>query len=358
MSVEQPVAPQTPGRVTPIRAAPPRSPDPAELAERAIRTAVGVASLAAGFLAASLADAIRGEVREPAEEVPDDESWPKPLLPVLTGAAFGVTIEAAKVVAGAASAVGRTLGPWMSFAASPSFVRERLGRVRSKVDDLDAEWRVEQTEDERVGSAFVRELVPQVLDATLDQIDLTQLVLERVDLDRVIDSVDLARAIDRIDLDVIVGRIDIDAIVRRVDVGGIVERIDLDAVTARIDLDAIVHRMDVDAIVQRVDVNGIVDRLDLDAVTARIDIEAIVQRLDLAKIAQEVVDELDLAAIAMRVIEEIDLPKIVRESTGTMANETVEGIRAQGMNADQAMGRLVDRLLGRKPGRDDTESGS
>jgi hypothetical protein len=358
MSVEQPVVPRTPGRVTPIRAAPPRSPDPAELAERAIRTAVGVASLAAEFLATSLADAIRGEGREPVEEVADDESWPKPLLPVLTGAAFGVTIEAAKLVAGATAAVGRSLGPWVSFAASPTFVRERLGRVRTKVDELDAEWAVEQNEDERIGSTFVRELVPQVLDATLDQIDLTELVLERVDLDRVIDSVDLARAIDRIDLDVIVGRIDIDAIVQRVDVNGIVERVDLDAVMSHIDIDAIVQRVDIDAIVQRVDVNGIVERVDLDAVTARIDVEAIVQRLDLAKIAQEVVDQLDLATIAMRVIEEIDLPAIVRESTGTMANETVEGIRAQSMNADQAMGRIVDRLLGRKADRDDGSGGA
>jgi len=104
--------------------------------------------------------------------------------------------------------------------------------------------------------------------------------------------------------------------------------------------------------------NRLVERLDLDAVTAKIDVEAIVERLDLAKIAQEVIDELDLAAIAMNVVEEIDLPRIVRESTGTMANETVEGIRAQGMNADQAVGRLVDRLLRRASDRDDARDGT
>lgn len=353
MGIEEPVPAYTESRVTPIRAAPPRSPDPVELAERAVRIAVGVVSLSAGFLAAALADAIRGDVREPQEEELDDETWPKPLLPVLTGAALGVAIETARVAADAASTVGRNLGPWVSFAASPSFVRSRLGRIRERVNALDDDWQAEQRDDERVGSSFVRAIVPQVVEAALDQLDLTELILSRVDLDRVVDGVDLARVIERIDLDAIVSRVDVDAIVKRVDVGAIIERLDLDAVTRRIDLDAIVSRIDVDAIVKRVDVGRIVERVDLDAVAARIDVEAIVRRLDLAAIAQEVIDRLDLATIAKGVIDEIDLPGIVRESTGTMADETVEGIRAQSMSADRAMSRFVDRLLRREGDRDE-----
>jgi hypothetical protein len=160
-------------------------------------------------------------------------------------------------------------------------VRDALDRARARAAAMDERWRADREEDERVGSAFLQSVVPSLVSATLDRIDLTELAISRVDVERV------------------------------------VEAVDLDRVAARIDLQAIV------------------DRLDLQRITDRIDVEAIVRRLDLAAIATEVIDE-------------IDLPRIVRESTGSMATETVEGIRAQGMSADRAVSRLVDRLLRRE----------
>jgi len=215
-----------------------------------------------------------------------------------------------------ASTVGRSLVPWISFAKSPTFVRERLGRVRELVNELDERWHTEQQEDERIGSAFVRAVAPHVVDAALSQVDLTEVVLE-LDLDRVIGAVDLDRVLDRIDVEALAGRIDLDRIV------------------ARVDLRRVMERIDIQDIVDRVDIQRIVERLDIDAVAARIDVESIVRRLDLAAIANEV-------------IVEIDLMQIIREASGTMANETVEGIRAQGASADQAVSRLVDRVLGRR----------
>ena len=354
MGVEEPVPVHSQGRVTPIRAAPPPPPDPFELAERALRTAIGLASLVAGSLTSTIAEAIVGEARETADEQPDDgEPWPRPLVPILAGAALGVAIESARAGTRAASAFGRGLRPWISFAKSPTFVRERLGRVRDRIDALDDQWRREQQEDERIGQSFVVAVLPQIVDATLDQLDLTALVLSRVDLDRVVDTVDLERAISRVDIGEIVSRLDLDAIVDRVDIAAVVERLDLDAIVAKIDLNRIVDGIDVARIVERVDLNAIAARIDLDAVAARLDIEAIVRRLDLGAIAQTVIDQLDLGAIATNVITEIDLPQIVRESTGTMANETVEGVRVQGMSADRAVSRFVDRLLGRDGERDE-----
>jgi hypothetical protein len=303
MGVEETVSAHSQGRVTPTWATPPPSPDLVDLAERAFRTALGLASLVAGSVTAAVTEAIRGEVRQPDDEPqPDDgESWPKPLAPILAGAALSVAIESARVGTRVTSAFGRNLRPWISFAKSPTFVRERLGRVRDRLNELDDRWRKEQQEDESIGSSFVGAIVPQIVDATLDQLDLTELVLSRVDLERVVDAVDLDRA------------------------------------------------------VSRVDVEAIVSGIDLDAIVARVDIEAIVRRVDLAAIAREVIDQLDLASIAKDVIDEIDLPQIMRESTGTMANETVEGVRVQSMIADRTVSRFVDRLLGREGERDEPE---
>jgi len=289
-----------------LRATEPPSPDVVEIAERAIRIAVGVASLSVRFLIDAVAETIRGETLTSPEPVVDDEPPPERFLPMLAGASFEIAVDAGRTGARAASALGRALAPWISFASSPSFVRRRAEIVRTRISDLDARWRIEQGVDEHAGAVFLREIVPSVTDAVLNELDLTDLVLERVDLGRIIDHVDIDRVLDRLDLDAIVKRVDIDVIITRV---------------------------------------------DLDAVASRLDVDAVVQRLDLAAIANQVIAELDLAAIARGVIDDLDLTEIARASTGTMATETVDGLRAQSMSADRAVSRLVDRLLRREAER-------
>ena len=44
--------------------------------------------------------------------------------------------------------------------------------------------------------------------------------------------------------------------------------------------------------------------------------------------------------------------KIIRESTGSVASEGLREVRLQSFEADQALGRFVDRILQRKAGRD------
>jgi len=152
-------------------------------------------------------------------------------------------------------------------------------------------------------------LVPVVAVQVLRRLDLTTVVKQYVDLDAIVAGVDLDAVAARLDVLAVVNRIDLTALVR--------ERVDLDAIVGGVDLDAIASR------------------LDVDAVAARLDVEAVLNRLDLGAIAEEV-----LAAI--------DLPEIIRESTGSMASETVRGARMQGIVADEAVGRAVDRLLLRR----------
>ncbi|HEX6877306.1 MAG TPA: hypothetical protein VF165_16750 [Nocardioidaceae bacterium] len=201
-------------------------------------------------------------------------------------------------------------------------------------------------------------LVPVVLAEVLQRAHLTDLVLEYVDLDRVVGAVDLDAAAARLDVESVVGRVDLDAVARRIDVDAVAARIDLDKVVRRVDVDAIVDRVDAEAVVGKVDLDSIVSRVDLDAAARRLDIDSVLDRLDLTSVVlervdlevlvQAVLDRIDLIKLAEEVIDGVDLPEIIRESTGSMASDTVRGVRMQGIVADEAVGRAVDRLLLRR----------
>ena len=115
-----------------------------------------------------------------------------------------------------------------------------------------------------------------------------------------------------------------------------VERIDLTRlVREHVDLDALVASVDLDAAVARVDLDAIAATLDVDAVVARADLDRVIARIDIVRIVEEVLDA-------------IDLPAIIRDSTGSMASETVRGVRMTGVSADDALSRVVDRALFRR----------
>lgn len=97
------------------------------------------------------------------------------------------------------------------------------------------EHTVGQAVESSVNSALDR-LVPVIADAIVERLDLTTLVLEQVDLNRVInsalDSLDLTQlVIDRVDVNAIVDQADIERIIDRVPViplaNYVIEEIDL-----------------------------------------------------------------------------------------------------------------------------------
>jgi hypothetical protein len=167
--------------------------------------------------------------------------------------------------------------------------------------------------------------------------------MTRGDLSRLLDvlvPIVTVEVLRRIDLTAAVTEyVDLDAVVSHVDLDAIAARLDVDAVAARLDIEAVVDRMDLTRLVQeRVDLDAIVADVDIDRIAARIDIDAVIDRIDLVGLVQEV-------------IAEVDLPEIIRESTGSMASETVRGARMQGIAGDEAIGRVVDRLLLRRRAR-------
>lgn len=61
-------------------------------------------------------------------------------------------------------------------------------------------------------------------------------------------------------------------------------------------------------------------------------------------VAAEVLKRIDMAGMAEGVIAEVDLAEMIRQSTGSVASDTVRGVRMQGISGDEAVGRVVARL--------------
>jgi hypothetical protein len=199
----------------------------------------------------------------------------------------------------------------------------------------------------RTLGAAADELVPGVARAVLARIDLAALVREYVDLDRLAALLDVDAVVARVDLDAIIDRIDIARVLDRVDLDAVVERVDLDRAVARVDLDRAVARVDlmqiVTTVLDQLDLDAVVERVDLDRAVARMNLDRAVDRVDVDR----VIARTDVPGLARYVVDVIDLPGLLRASTGTVTGEVVRGVRDQGVDADRAVERVVDRLLHR-----------
>jgi hypothetical protein len=259
------------------------APDFASIAERAYLIAIGLASL----VATAVVEAVVGSMdpREPRRA--NDATTTG--LPVVAGAAMGLMAETGALMVRAGIRVVRTASGVASGLVDTFVGVDRSGWVFDRVAGADERAREERDLAQDAADAFATVLLPPIVDAILDRIDLTELVADRVDLDAVVASVDLNRAVEGVDL------------------------------------------------------MRVVDRIDLDAVAARLDVDAVAARLDV----QSVIDRVDMVAIAENLINELDLPEIIRVSSGAMATETVDEIRIRSMDADRLLTRIVDRVLSR-----------
>jgi len=193
-------------------------------------------------------------------------------------------------------------------------------------------------------NALADVLLPRTVAAVLAKLDVAGLVLRYVDLNRIAGGLDVDEVAARLDVARVIDRVDIDAIAAGLDLNALVEKVDIARVIDRVDLDDIVGRVDIARVIDRVDLDEIVGRVDVDRIAARLDLDPVIARAD-------------IAGIARYVIAEIDLPEVIRMSTGSLTTEMVRGVRDQGVDADRAVERVVDRLLLRRHGRHDDEPG-
>jgi hypothetical protein len=252
--------------------------------------------------------------------------------------ALDVALGVASVTAGAAVVAVRTVqhltAPVARLLWRPPLLPARF-HPATVVDDLARTGGVDREELARRAETLLDAWVPVIVAMVVERLDLTRLVEENVDLDEIVSTVDLDAAVARVDLDAAVRRVDLDAAVALVDIEAVIDRVDLDAVVATVDLDAAVARVDIDAVIDRVDLDGVAAKLDVDAVVARADLDAVIDRIDVIGIVEEVLDV-------------IDLPAIIRDSTGSMASETVRGARMTSITADDAIQKAIDRALFRR----------
>jgi hypothetical protein len=293
-------------------------PDAADAVAELVQVAFGLVAVGLGVAFRTLEPApgaatrtVRGS-RLPATEVAD----------VIVGTAWG----AARVTGRLAVAGARVVGPVVSVALRPPLVPRSL-QPGHAVAQVAAQWRRDRPDTVRALGQWSATVLPSGIQAALRPVDVQACV------DAVLDAVDL----DAVVADV-VRRLDVDALV-----AGVVRRMDVEAtvalVLARLDLGAVTS-----AALDHIDLNQLVlDRVDLGLV-----IDAALQQMDLTQVVME---QVDLVAVAEYVVAEIDLPEIIRASTGSVASETVRGLRMQGVGADQAVTRVVDRVLFRRTQR-------
>lgn len=230
----------------------------------------------------------------------------------LLNLALGVATATTATALGLARGLGRIARPFVAVALRPPGLSPDH-QPAARLEALVRRGAHGRAELQDLVARLADRVVPEVVDQLLRRVDLTTEVRTHLDLDELVASVDLDAAAGRLDID------------------GVAGRLDLDAVIARLDL--------TDIVAERVDLDLLVSTVDVDAIAARLDIDAVIDRIDLVGLAQEV-------------IAAVDLPEIIRESTGSMASDTVLGVRMQSITGDEALTRAVDRFLprrGRRP---------
>ena len=70
-------------------------------------------------------------------------------------------------------------------------------------------WTQERPASEEAASSFAGRILPELTSAILDKLDLTQIAIDHLDIDRILDSVDLDAVIERVDLDAVIHRVDL-----------------------------------------------------------------------------------------------------------------------------------------------------
>jgi hypothetical protein len=333
----------------------PASVDLADAVVQGVRAGFGVLSIGIGVALRTLAESPetlprRQGLRMPVGDVAD----------LVVGTAWG----AARLSGWAVTTGARITGPAIGFALRPPLFPRRLQPAYGMQQLVDR-WRRDRPETLRTLGRWSATALPGAVDAALERVDVEQVA---------------AVVLDRVDLDVlmadILGRVDVTALTLAVLRGLDLNRVASSALQST-DLDLAVNdalgRLDVDVVAARLldqlDLTRLVlDRVDLERVVAGalagLDLTSIVvEQVDLGDVVSAALQQVDLTQIVMQqvdllgvaeyVVDGIDLPEIIRDSTGSVASEAVVGLRLQGVDADLAVGQVVDRILRRRGKRRD-----
>lgn len=148
---------------------------------------------------------------------------------LVTGAAAGFLIEGLRAAGAMLTSVERTLVAPAAAAAGTAADRPE---VRELLEHWQASWEAQRERSDPAASDALRQGIRHGADALMDQLDVTELVLEHVDIQRVAERVDVDALMERADVNRLAARIDVDAIAERLDVAAVLDRLDLAAIAA------------------------------------------------------------------------------------------------------------------------------
>ena len=241
--------------------------------ERGLDFLAGIVSFGAGLVVSTLDGGEDGDERAAG-------------VAAFVAAGAGLFLEGLRAAAPMLGSIERTAGPKIGSTGAGETVGELLDHWRTSWEDRHEDDR-QQAADEQLRATFQR-----AVDTLLGQLDLTTLVIDHLDIQRV---------------------------------------------ASEVDIDAMVGQLDMDRLLDRVDMDKLLDRIDMERLTARIDVEALLDRVD-------------MPAVASSVIEDLDIPQVIREATADTASEGVRDVRLRGVEADRMIRRAVDRILSRSNG--------
>jgi|1186.fasta_scaffold16283_2 hypothetical protein len=227
----------------------------------------------------------------------------------------------------------KVTSPAVRVALNPPLVPTRL-RPRRFLRDVAATWVADRPGTARSLSALSASIAPvatEVVGGMVDRETLWPRAFALLDLNRALDSILAELDLDHL-VDTAVSRLDLERAVRH-----ILEGVDVTALVEEVlrgtDLSEVAE-----AAFEQLDLTSVVlQHVDVDRLAA-----GILTELDLTRL---VVEHVDMVSLANAVVDGIDLPQIVRESSSSVTAETVDSVRLQGIDADRAVAKLVDRML-------------
>jgi hypothetical protein len=134
---------------------------------------------------------------------------------------LAVASRGVAVVVGVGRLAGLMARPVVRVVASPPGLPHRY-HPATHIDALAAEGRVTREQITRASTDVIAAVLPTVVDQVLDQVDLTTMVVEHVDVAKIVESIDIGAIVKNIDIESIVGEMDLGGIANQV-----IEEVDL-----------------------------------------------------------------------------------------------------------------------------------
>jgi hypothetical protein len=122
-------------------------------------------------------------------------------------------------------------------------------------------------------------------------------------------------------------------------VAQIVARRATELMVEALDVNALLDRTDLNRLLDHVDVNRLLDRVDVDQLLTRVDVMAVVNQVDVNKLAERV----DVAGL----VDRSQLRPILAKSSSSLVSEGIDLLRSQAVGLDDFAARWVNRLLRR-----------